>query len=250
MTDDRAGIVNAKMNELRQRYKSQLAERMELINNLISSINQTNGKSDYLELKSVAHKLAGTGTTFNFPAITETAHALETYIDSAIYNKAKLLYLSEKLINAIKNGINDIASQNNIRSKKHKEIIFPKDTKILIADDDEIVNLMLSRKFKQACCEITYARDGNEALRYLQSERFSLIILDGMMPGYGGIELVKIIRAEPKYSKTPVILLSATKTEEDIKEAIYVGADCYLTKPFNPEDVLEKGFDLLNSINN
>jgi len=186
MTDDKASIVNAKMNDLRQRYKTQLAERVEVISNLISAINQTNNKNDYLELKSVAHKLAGTGGTFNFPEITYTARALENFIGSGVSNQAELMALSKKLVKAIKDAIDDILIQKDISASSNKKIIFPESTKILIADDDEIVSLMLSRKFKPAGCEIVYAKDGSEALEYLQSDMFSLIILDGMMPGMMG----------------------------------------------------------------
>lgn len=109
--------------------------------------------------------------------------------------------------------------------------------KILVCDDDkEIVEAITIYLEKEGYTVIT-ACNGKEALRELQDEQVQLIILDIMMPEMDGLEALLKLR---EYSSIPVILLSAKSEDADKIKGLNVGADDYITKPFNPLELLAR----------
>lgn len=92
--------------------------------------------------------------------------------------------------------------------------------------------------------EVVTAYDGREALEKVASEKPNLILLDVMMPYVDGIEVLKSIRKNPETAKIPVIMLTVKAQQGDDLKGLAAGANMYMTKPFNPEDLqefLEKG---------
>jgi DNA-binding response OmpR family regulator len=85
--------------------------------------------------------------------------------------------------------------------------------------------------------DVVEARDGDEALRLALELTPDLLVLDVMMPKLGGYELTRRIRNEPGISGTPVILLTARTQEDDVSQGFDAGADDYLKKPFNPDEL-------------
>ncbi len=84
---------------------------------------------------------------------------------------------------------------------------------------------------------VTTARDGKEARRAYQNGHFQMVVLDLMMPGEDGLELARWLRAE---SKVPIIMLTAMAEETDRIIGLELGADDYVTKPFNPRELLAR----------
>lgn len=109
--------------------------------------------------------------------------------------------------------------------------------KILVIEDDEDINRLLCRILKKEGYEVTAAYSGTEAKLRLEQEIPNLILLDLMLPGMKGEELTTFIRNEKK-SSVPIIILSAKTALENKVELITLGADDYITKPFEPEEVL------------
>jgi len=105
--------------------------------------------------------------------------------------------------------------------------------KILIADDEphilELLKLILQGKYEVAAVE-----DGMQALEYLKSNRPDLIILDVMMPRLNGYELCEKLKKDPKTKDLKIAMLSAKTQEKDIVKGLRLGADYYITKPFDP----------------
>ena len=87
---------------------------------------------------------------------------------------------------------------------------------------------------------IIIANDGTEAWNKLQNQAFDLIILDVVMPKKSGLELLKQLKAEPRFKNTSVIIVSGNFDEENVKEAIALGARTLLAKPFTMEDIENK----------
>ncbi|WP_040500564.1 response regulator [Henriciella marina] len=110
--------------------------------------------------------------------------------------------------------------------------------RILIADDDRMLRALLVHKMKKIDCEVIEASDGKQALDLLASEQVNLVILDGMMPGMDGVEALQHIRRDPATKTIPVMMLTARRGQEDAMNAIRLGATDYISKPFNPEDLL------------
>jgi DNA-binding response OmpR family regulator len=109
-------------------------------------------------------------------------------------------------------------------------------TRVLIADDDNVVRDVLRRYLERDGLDVSTARDGHEAMSLLESEQIDLAILDVMMPGPDGLALCRTLRERSGFS-VPVILLTALGEEADRIAGLEVGADDYVTKPFSPREL-------------
>lgn len=110
--------------------------------------------------------------------------------------------------------------------------------KILACDDEPGVLRLVRANLERAGYEVALATDGREALDKVQSERPDLVILDVMMPYRDGFGVLQEIRRNPSTRDLPVILLTAKSTDADTLRGWQEGADSYLTKPFNPKELL------------
>ena len=106
---------------------------------------------------------------------------------------------------------------------------------ILIVDDNEdnryTLQLMLESDGHE---RITCATGGNEAIALIEKEKFSLVLLDLMMPDLNGDEVLKTIKSDPDQRDMPVVMISADTNADKVSQCIELGADDYLPKPFNP----------------
>lgn len=104
---------------------------------------------------------------------------------------------------------------------------------VLIVEDDELNRDLLQRRVKQNGYQTSCAKNGREALDVLENGKFDLILLDLMMPGIGGIEVLKRMKSDKKYPQIPVIMVSALDDPVSIATCMENGATDYITKPFN-----------------
>jgi two-component system, OmpR family, alkaline phosphatase synthesis response regulator PhoP len=109
--------------------------------------------------------------------------------------------------------------------------------KILVADDEANILKLLRMYLREEGYEIVTARDGREALERFRTEPPDLVILDVMMPHLGGFDVCTEIRKE---SDVPVIMLTARSDDVDKIVGLEMGADDYITKPFNPREVIAR----------
>jgi DNA-binding response OmpR family regulator len=109
---------------------------------------------------------------------------------------------------------------------------------ILIAEDDKILNRMISFKLEKEGYQVISTTDGKAALETALAEEIDAAILDIMMPYLDGIQVLKKIRVEKP--GLPVMILSAKSRQSDIHLALEMGASDYLTKPFEPETLIER----------
>lgn len=105
---------------------------------------------------------------------------------------------------------------------------------ILIVEDDDSVNNLIAKLMKKSGYNVVQAYSGTEAMLYIKSYHFSLVLLDLMIPGMSGEELLKNIR---KTKIMPVIVISAKIHKQDKIELLKLGADDYITKPFDIEEL-------------
>ena len=119
-------------------------------------------------------------------------------------------------------------------------------TQILIAEDDPDINRLLGRILEKEGYQVTSAFSGSEARLLLKTVRFDLIVLDLMLPGATGEELVEEIR---KNSTTPILVVSA-KGQEDKLNVLKMGADDFIPKPFDVNEVAVRVYSLLRRSRN
>jgi adenylate cyclase len=105
---------------------------------------------------------------------------------------------------------------------------------ILVVDDNEMNRDLLSRRLQRQGHKVFMATDGRDALAVVQTQSFDLILLDIMMPGMNGYEVLERLKADPNYAHIPVIMISALDDIESVVRCIELGAEDYLFKPFNP----------------
>lgn len=110
--------------------------------------------------------------------------------------------------------------------------------RILVADDDQDLNDLVSMKLEASGHEVLSAVDGEAALALATSERPDLIVLDWMLPRRNGLEVCRDVRSNPELSGTRILMLTARAQEVDVERAFAAGAEEYITKPFSPRELL------------
>lgn len=122
------------------------------------------------------------------------------------------------------------------------------DQKTVLAADDDLDTLNIIRmKLEAHQFKVMTAPDGEQALRIFRERRPDLVILDVMMPKLSGFKVARLIKFDAKSKNTPLILLTARTQEADRATGTEVGANVYLTKPFNPEQLLKEVQRLLGT---
>ena len=109
--------------------------------------------------------------------------------------------------------------------------------RILVVDDDPQIRRVMRVTLTGQGYEVDDAKNGEAALDKLRDERFDLVLLDMNMPGMGGLETCRAIRAQ---SEIAIVMLSVRDTESDKVEALDAGADDYVTKPYNVHELLAR----------
>ncbi len=112
---------------------------------------------------------------------------------------------------------------------------------ILVVEDDKFLRELLVRKLELEGYVTSVAIDGQEALKKIDKEPPQLILLDLVLPGLDGFEVLKKIKADSATSKIPVLILSNLGQKEEVEKGLNLGADDYLIKAhFTPEEIIAK----------
>jgi len=109
--------------------------------------------------------------------------------------------------------------------------------KIVVADDDVDVRMLVALKLRHSGYDVVDVGDGAAAVEACRNERPDLVVLDLMMPVMSGLEACRAIKAEPGLADVPVVLLTARAQNTDVDAGLSVGADAYVTKPFSPKEL-------------
>ena len=120
--------------------------------------------------------------------------------------------------------------------------------KVLIVDDEPHLRLLLQQALEELedeGVELLLACDGEEALEQIQAEDPNLVFLDVMMPKLNGFEVCNTVKKLWKQQDTYIIMLTAKGQEFDKQKGMQVGADIYMTKPFDPDLVIQKAREVL-----
>lgn len=122
------------------------------------------------------------------------------------------------------------------------------DLKLLIVDDEPHIRMLLEQSLEDLedeDVELLIASNGQEALDTIKEERPQLVFLDVMMPKMNGFEVCQKVKQELKMVDTHIILLTAKGQEADKEKGLKMGANEYMTKPFDPDEIMEKAMTIL-----
>ena len=109
---------------------------------------------------------------------------------------------------------------------------------VMIVDDEASLRTLVRANLEVDGLEVSEAVDGNEAMDMLRESQPDLILLDIMMPGKDGIEVLEELAADKKLRDIPVVLLTAKGEQEDLERGAALGARGHITKPFDPEQMV------------
>ncbi len=121
-------------------------------------------------------------------------------------------------------------------------------SKILVVDDEAHIRLLIEQTLEELedqGVEIITADNGVDALETIKAEKPELVFLDVMMPKMNGFDVCQTVKQELKMKNVHIILLTAKGQEYDKQKGVQVGADLYLTKPFDPDELLAKAQEVL-----
>ncbi len=112
--------------------------------------------------------------------------------------------------------------------------------RILVVDDDREVVRLIRAYLEQAGFEVLAAHDGDTAVHVIRRDRPDLLLLDLMLPGKDGWAITRLVRADPALAHIPIIMLTARIDDTDKIVGLELGADDYVTKPYNPREVVAR----------
>jgi len=109
---------------------------------------------------------------------------------------------------------------------------------VLVVDDEPDISALVAYHLARESYRVRTAADGVEALHAVETERPDLVVLDLMLPGTSGLDVLRELRERPETREIPVILLTARREERDRIEGLSLGADDYVSKPFSPQELV------------
>ncbi|TNF66752.1 MAG: response regulator [Bacteroidetes bacterium] len=122
--------------------------------------------------------------------------------------------------------------------------------KLLIVDDEAHIRMLIEQTLEDLedeGVELLFADNGEKALNIIQEEKPNLVFLDVMMPKMNGMEVCHKVKKELGLDQVYIILLTAKGQEVDRQKGLEMGADRYMTKPFDPDEMLSVAEEILNS---
>src|SRR5512134_308475 len=120
--------------------------------------------------------------------------------------------------------------------------------RILVVDDDKEIVRLVQAYLQQAGFQVLTAYDGETALHSLRRDRPDLVVLDLMLPDRDGWDITRIVRGDSALASTPIIMLTARVEDTDKIVGLELGADDYITKPFNSREVVARVKSLLRRV--
>src|ERR671923_1392374 len=112
--------------------------------------------------------------------------------------------------------------------------------RVLLIDDEQFYFKLIRNKLKEADYELEYAKSGNEGLAKIPSFEPEMLIIDLKLPEMDGFEILERLRRDPKFSYIPVIVITSKDELSEKLKAFELGADDYLVKPFQPEELVAR----------
>lgn len=117
--------------------------------------------------------------------------------------------------------------------------------RVLVVDDDATIRQVLRLNFEAEGYDVHVATGGEEAKEMARAIHPDIVVLDVMMPGTDGYSVLRSLRSSPQTDDIPVMLLSARASDDEVFQGWQSGADCYVTKPFELEEVLRIVADIV-----
>ncbi|MFC4320377.1 response regulator transcription factor [Litchfieldia salsa] len=117
--------------------------------------------------------------------------------------------------------------------------------KILLAEDEEVLRMLVVDTLEDEGHEVEEARDGEEAIQFITNNNYNLILLDYMMPIYTGLDVIEKVRKELGKADAKIMMLSAKNQKTDQQKVMEAGANYFMSKPFSPKELVDRIEEIL-----
>jgi len=233
------------VDKLQQLFLDETLAKIPKINEAINVLrNEPRNKTCLKILHVFFHTLYGTGSTVGFNEWVKNAKNFEDKLFLLIESKqaieANFLEEIENMVISLAEGIGRLKIAGNTKTAGEQTVLPLPGKEVLVVDDDTVIRQMITEELSKKNFRVTGAGDTNEARKVLERYRPDLIILDIVMPGTSGLDLLKELRRDPRLKWTPIFFLTGKSNPEEIIEGIKSGADDYIIKPFNVEDLIAR----------
>lgn len=169
-----------------------------------------------------------------------TALGAKDYLVKAEFDPQEVLDKMSALLRVMGKE-KDAGSADAVPEKTGTTALNPADFRVLLVEDDSFLRDLISQKMKKEGFIVIEAVDGEESLRKAETENPHIILLDLILPGADGFDILKKLKENPSVSKVPVIVLSNLGQKEDVEKGIRLGATDYLVKAHNtPGEIIDK----------
>ncbi len=240
--------LQQQLSELRNAYLAQLPQKLAQLNETWAQLQTDWVAESAMSLHRQLHSLAGSGTTYGFPRITDEARSLESFIKPCVEDgtllpenvfsifKQKFENLHEAITHAMNTPLPPAGTTGDQEPSNHLASLSTevKSLDILLADDDPITSALTTILLKRQGHTVRSASDGAEALSLFAEKEPDLVLLDVLMPVIDGYQTASRIREMTKGRFIPIIFLTALTSDDDLARCIEAGGDDFLSKPFTP----------------
>lgn len=241
--------------QLKTGFITRLGHSITAIDNILSQA-QYGGitTKDMEQAMILAHGLAGSGTTFGFPGVTDAGRKADHFIDRLLRGIApgdrpsdddikNFIALMKELHEACSSAL---AQKPVAPTPMKNPIVRPTQEQIketyhvLLVDDDTTVLDIITLKLRQIGIRVSIARSGDDAMRVISKQIPDLVVLDIMMPGINGHEVLRRLKQDPDFVAVPVIMLTSKTEQQDVVSALHGGAIDYVIKPVDPDKLVSR----------
>jgi CheY-like chemotaxis protein len=232
---DRSDDPEQAMRDARQRFIAAFPKRADSVGLLLNMVLTLGPKGPVRPLREIVHRTAGLAGTLGFPRVSEFALELEQMLDQA----------DEHIVDsAAANGIFDA-----LREAFAEDLAAPPtwalsgrkvagSRRIMIVEDDEDQREVVSIHLRAAGFTVLPIEQGNRVLAAAQELRPDLILLDANLPGIDGYAVCRLLKADSRLARTPVIFTTVRAKADDKAVGLLLGADEYLTKPLDLNELV------------
>lgn len=239
--------MNAVLDKLRRSYVEHLPDRIQELEDLLNKVKaDPSDEVSMYSFYSLVHKISGSGTTFGLPDLSSVCAIMEARIKARLdasepVAEAELAEFDTELASvkeiAAKALEEDAAEADEAAEKEAEAAPRPF---LVLADDSVFLRQRFAITLREAGYQVEEAGNGREAIEIAQRCRPALILMDVMMPEMNGLEAARRIRANPDLRDVPIVMLTTQGTVEDVRRALAVGIDDYITKPTEPDYVVKR----------
>lgn len=249
MDENRHAEYEKAFRALKLAYVRRLYNTVRIVDNILSLEKIfPMGRNDLLRAQALVHSLAGSGTTFGFPAVTEAGQRADNFLEQFLKNNNADSVLSKVQRNqllALLLDVQKICLEVYTRARREIPDFYDPSVsvdqrergrnKILIVEDDVEISSMIAIVLEADGMTVEKMAAGADALHCLARTRSDLVLLDMNLTDMNGIEVLQQIKQNSEYLDIPVIMLATRYNEDDEQFCRHAGATLYIRKPVDAE---------------